>query len=60
MPPRANDGLDFTPILTHYLFLFTTVLAVVRAPSVPEHSLTRPAARLVHCLHITSHRNGPV
>ncbi|KAG8219609.1 hypothetical protein J3R82DRAFT_563 [Butyriboletus roseoflavus] len=30
MPPRGNEGLDFTPILTHYLFLFTTVLSVVR------------------------------
>ncbi|KAI0315667.1 hypothetical protein OF83DRAFT_1061673 [Amylostereum chailletii] len=29
MPPRGNEGLDFTPILTHYLFLFTTILAVV-------------------------------
>lgn len=29
MPPRGNEGLDFTPILTHYLFLFTTALAVV-------------------------------
>ncbi|KAG9314156.1 hypothetical protein JVU11DRAFT_4942 [Chiua virens] len=29
MPPRANDGLDFTPILTHYLFLFTTVLSIL-------------------------------
>jgi len=30
MPPRAsNERLDFTPILTHYLFLFTTVFAVV-------------------------------
>ncbi|KAF9486334.1 high osmolarity signaling protein SHO1 [Pholiota conissans] len=29
MPPRAaSEGLDFTPILTHYLFLFTTCLAV--------------------------------
>ncbi|KAI5982747.1 hypothetical protein EDD15DRAFT_83508 [Pisolithus albus] len=28
MPPRGNEGLDFTPILTHYLFLFTTILAV--------------------------------
>ncbi|KAG5639559.1 hypothetical protein H0H81_012230 [Sphagnurus paluster] len=30
MPPRGNEGLDFTPILTHYLFLFTTILAIVR------------------------------
>lgn len=30
MPPRGSEGLDFTPILTHYLFLFTTILAVVR------------------------------
>ncbi|KAF9229025.1 hypothetical protein BS17DRAFT_722283 [Gyrodon lividus] len=29
MSPRGNEGLDFTPILTHYLFLFTTVLAVL-------------------------------
>ncbi|KAH7923895.1 hypothetical protein BV22DRAFT_1105812 [Leucogyrophana mollusca] len=29
MPPRGNEGLDFTPILTHYLFLFTTILAVL-------------------------------
>lgn len=29
MPPRGNEGYDFTPIVTHYLFLFTTILAVV-------------------------------
>ncbi|KAF9446116.1 hypothetical protein P691DRAFT_794960 [Macrolepiota fuliginosa MF-IS2] len=29
MPPRGSEGLDFTPILTHYLFLFTSVLAIV-------------------------------
>ncbi|KAG6330768.1 hypothetical protein ID866_8324 [Astraeus odoratus] len=29
MAPRGNEGLDFTPILTHYLFLFTTILAVL-------------------------------
>ncbi|KAI0053409.1 hypothetical protein FA95DRAFT_1601053 [Auriscalpium vulgare] len=29
MPPRGNERLDFTPILTHYLFLFTGILAVV-------------------------------
>ncbi|KAF8973495.1 hypothetical protein BDZ97DRAFT_1900338 [Flammula alnicola] len=30
MPPRgASEGLDFTPILTHYLFLFTSFLAIV-------------------------------
>ncbi|GLB35770.1 putative plasma membrane osmosensor that activates the high osmolarity glycerol (HOG) MAPK signaling pathway in response to high osmolarity [Lyophyllum shimeji] len=29
MPPRGNEGLDFTPILTHYLFLFTTILAII-------------------------------
>ncbi|KAG5716470.1 Protein SSU81 [Termitomyces sp. T112] len=29
MPPRGNEGLDFTPILTHYLFLFTTLLAII-------------------------------
>ncbi|KAG6811573.1 hypothetical protein H0H92_006822 [Tricholoma furcatifolium] len=29
MPPRGSEGLDFTPILTHYLFLFTTILAIL-------------------------------
>ena len=30
MPPRGNsEGLDVTPILTHYLFLFTSILAIV-------------------------------
>lgn len=29
MPPRGNEGFDFTPIVTHYLFLFTSVLAVL-------------------------------
>jgi len=28
MPPRGNEGFDFTPILTHYLFLFTTALSI--------------------------------
>lgn len=26
---RGNEGLDFTPVLTHYLFLFTTILAIL-------------------------------
>ncbi|KAJ2934347.1 hypothetical protein H1R20_g2781, partial [Candolleomyces eurysporus] len=29
MPPRGNEGFDFTPILTHYLFLFTSILSVI-------------------------------
>ncbi|KAG2022738.1 hypothetical protein CC2G_000465 [Coprinopsis cinerea AmutBmut pab1-1] len=29
MPPRGSGSLDFTPILTHYLFLFTSILAVL-------------------------------
>ncbi|KAF8628271.1 hypothetical protein AX15_004039 [Amanita polypyramis BW_CC] len=29
MPPRPNDPLDFTPILTHYLFLFTSILSIL-------------------------------
>ncbi|EJC98677.1 uncharacterized protein FOMMEDRAFT_23494 [Fomitiporia mediterranea MF3/22] len=28
MPPRGSEGYDFTPILTHYLFLFTSILAI--------------------------------
>ena len=30
MAPRHGQGLDFTPIVTHYLFLATFVLAAVR------------------------------
>ncbi|KAF7965042.1 hypothetical protein HWV62_843 [Athelia sp. TMB] len=44
MPPRGNsEGLDFTPIMTHYLFLFTTTLsATVRPlPFSPRRPLTR-------------------
>ena len=38
MPPRgSNERLDFTPILTHYLFLFTSVFAVVSL--LPWHPL---------------------
>ncbi|KAJ7492088.1 hypothetical protein FB451DRAFT_1336130 [Mycena latifolia] len=29
MPPRGSEGLDFTPILTHYVFLLTSILAIV-------------------------------
>ncbi|KAK2461507.1 hypothetical protein APHAL10511_005970 [Amanita phalloides] len=29
MPPRPNEALDFTPILTHYLFLFTSILGIL-------------------------------
>lgn len=35
MPPRGNEGLNFSPILTHYLFLFTSILSVVRIPCPP-------------------------
>ena len=31
MPPRGSEGLDFTPILTHYLFLFTSILSFVKS-----------------------------
>jgi hypothetical protein len=33
MAPRGSEGLDFTPILTHYFFLFTSVLAIVSNPA---------------------------
>ncbi|KAH6916636.1 hypothetical protein BKA70DRAFT_1137816 [Coprinopsis sp. MPI-PUGE-AT-0042] len=29
MPPRGSAGFDVTPILSHYLFLFTSILAVI-------------------------------
>lgn len=27
MPPRGNGGLDFTPLVSHFVFLFTFVIA---------------------------------
>jgi hypothetical protein len=60
MPPRAaSEGLDFTPILTHYLFLFTTCLAVVSSPPFPSNARAhRPTILgwLVHGLHRTMYR----
>lgn len=39
MPPRGSEGLNFSPILTHYLFLFTSILSVVRIPNPPPFRL---------------------
>lgn len=50
MPPRGSEGLDFTPILTHYLFLFTSVLAIVSSPpldSIDHMSIPGQAAWFV-------------
>src|ERR1700712_2615165 len=51
---RGGDGYDFTPILTHYLFLITSVLAVV-SPFVyrrfPEWLTICLAGGMVHCVH---------
>ena len=65
MPPRGNEGLDFTPILTHYLFLFTSILAVVSVPS--YLGIERKISHRIHgssdtgwlvcSLHITSSRD---
>ena len=62
MPPRGNnEGLDFTPILTHYLFLFTSILAVVSfifiILSLSPH---RVIASMVYRFHRTSHRDRTV
>ena len=59
MHPRGSQGLDFTPILTHYLFLFTTILAVVRLQSFPSPAPSYPVsiARMVHRVHIPSYSN---
>lgn len=63
MPPRGSEGYDFTPILTHYLFLFTTILAVVchslfsnhPSPSLTLHSL--PLDRMVRGIHWSGSSN---
>lgn len=39
-PMRGSEGYDFTPILTHYVFLLTSVLAIVSVSShFPQRSL---------------------
>ena len=60
MPPRGNEALDFTPILTHYLFLFTSILSVVRSPFATSCVVDRALAWLVHSFHLTNHLNRPM
>jgi SHO1 osmosensor len=48
MPPRGSGGLDFTPILTHYLFLFTSVLAIVRISSNAHDQDVQPFVNRLH------------
>jgi len=59
MPPRGSEGLDFTPILTHYLFLFTTILAVVcpQPLSLFNSLLTASTVSMVYRIHLTMYRN---
>ena len=62
MPPRGSEGYDFTPILTHYLFLFTTILAVVSLtlkylPNLPLIQAFPNADRMVRSLHRASSSN---
>lgn len=53
MPPRgSNERLDFTPILTHYLFLFTSVFAVV---SLLPLASSRLCLFLTHAKNISLH-----
>lgn len=57
MPPRGSEGLDFTPILTHYVFLFTTILALVSASlwlGLMSAQLRCVPGGLVPCLHCSS------
>lgn len=55
MPPRGNEALDFTPILTHYLFLFTSILSIVRRLFPSRCSIDFATARLVHSVHLPNH-----
>ena len=61
MPPRArNEGLDATPILTHYLFLFTSILAIVpvfliSVVSFPTHPFFTARVVPCICLSVPSH-----
>lgn len=59
MPPRGSEGLDFTPISTHYLFLFTTILAVVclNPPNFFNFLLIASTASMVHRIHLTVYCN---
>ena len=69
MPPRGNnERLDFTPILTHYLFLFTTVFAVVSillsrprsdvSPCSPFFLFRKRLVCVVRCFHCTDSRDS--
>ncbi len=65
MPPRgSNERLDFTPILTHYLFLFTSVFAVVSPLSQRPFGTLWPlltlkiSARMVHRFHRSDRRHS--
>lgn len=62
MPPRGSEGYDFTPILTHYLFLFTTILALVRPKKIHSYR-TRSYSDglqgwLVPCVHLSGDSNS--
>ena len=61
MPPRGSEGLDFTPILTHYLFLFTAILSVVsvwsRCLEVYIDGLFRCLGGMVFGVHRASRSN---
>lgn len=48
MPPRGNEGLDFTPVVTHYLFLSTSLLAAV---SIGQALLLAPLTKIFPSLH---------
>ena len=61
MPPRgSSEGLDFTPILTHYLFLFTSILSFVLFFSIilPIYSSFH-SDRMVPCIYFSMHSHCP-
>lgn len=61
MPPRGSEGLDFTPILTHYLFLFTSILAIVSisCPITLKIHSSSPTGCLVYNIYLPGFRRSP-
>jgi len=64
-PPRGSQGYDFTPVVTHYVLLFTFVLAIVRlvAVSPVEIYMLNAVIRvggMANSLHWAMRRNSEV
>jgi hypothetical protein len=60
-PPRGSQGYDFSPIISHYVLLFTFVLAIVSRPGMWTARRGTDSVRapdwLAHRIHWASNSN---